>query len=422
MADSNPFVTAVSAPASRLDDVRELESQFLLSTYDRIPLLAVEGKGVWLYDADGRRYLDFLSGIGVNALGYAHPRISRVLREQGRRLIHLSNVYFHEYQGQLAARLARMAGMERAFFANSGAEAIETALKLARLHGHAISPGKNEIVALENSFHGRTCGALSITGQDKYRQPFEPLLPGVRFVPFNDQDRLREAVNDNTCAIMLECIQGEGGIFPADAAFLALAAELGRQHQALLIFDEIQSGLGRTGKWFAYQASNVLPDLVTLAKPIAAGYPLSCVLARGSAATRFQPGLHGTTFGGGPLACRLALEFLDIVEQDKLLENVQAMGDQLRQGLEEIVHRNAMALAVRGQGLMLSLQLDQPARPVVDQARQMGLLINATHDSVVRLLPPFNIESRHARQALKILARALRAVQREKKNAAGSSA
>ncbi len=415
MADSNPFAAAAASTPPRLEQVQELESRVLMRTYERIPLLAVEGKGPWLYDADGRRYLDFLAGIAVNALGYAHPRITRVLRDQGRRLIHLSNLYYHDYQGQLAERLNRLAGMERAFFANSGAEAIETAIKLARLHGRTITPDKFELVALENSFHGRTLGALSITGQPKYRQPYEPLLPGVRFVPLNDGNRLREAVNERTCAIIVESIQGEGGVFPAEPAFLQLAADLAREHRALLIFDEIQCGLGRTGKWFAFQATTVVPDLVTLAKPIAAGFPLSCVLGRGPAATLFQPGMHGTTFGGGPLACRLALEFLDIVEEDHLLENVQTMGNLLMEGLENIVRRHAQATTVRGRGLILALQLDRPARPVVEQAREMGLLINATHDSVVRLLPPYIIEARHVRQALKVLSRALRTVARGQK-------
>ncbi len=415
MADSNPFAAATASPRPRLEQVKELESRVLLRTYDRIPLLAVEGKGPWLYDAEGRRYLDFLAGIAVNALGYAHPRITRVLREQGRRLLHLSNLYYHDYQGQLAERLARLAGMERAFFANSGAEAVEAAIKIARLHGRAIAPEKIELVALENSFHGRTCGALSITGQAKYREPYQPLLPGVRLAPFNDAEGLRAVVSDRTCAIFIESIQGEGGVYPAEPDFLQLAAELTRRHRALLVIDEIQCGLGRTGQWFAYQAAGIEPDLVTAAKPIAAGFPLSCLLARGPAAELFHPGMHGTTFGGGPLACRLALEFLDIVEQDGLLENVRAMGALLREGLENIVRRNAMASAVRGQGLILALQLDRPARPVVDQARQMGLLLNATHESVVRLLPPYIIEPRHVRLALKTLSRALRTVQREQK-------
>ncbi len=297
---------------------------------------------------------------------------------------------------------------------------MEAALKLARLHGRALAPDKFELVALENSFHGRTLGALSITGQPKYREPYEPLLPGIHFVPINDTARLREAVNERTCAIIIESIQGEGGVFPADPEFMQLAADLARQHRALLICDEIQCGLGRTGKWFAYQETSVLPDLVTVAKPIAAGFPLSCLLARGPAAALFQPGMHGTTFGGGPLACRLALEFLDIVEEERLLENVQAMGQLLLEGLHAIVRRHAIATAVRGKGLILALQLNCPARPVVDQARAMGLLVNATHESVVRLLPPYIIEPRHVRLALKLLSRAMRAVARDQKVSASA--
>ncbi len=388
-----------------LEQVRQREQQYLLSTYARLPLLAVEGKGVYLMDSEGRKYLDFLAGIAVNALGYAHPRIVRVLREQGKRLMHASNLYFNEHQGELAERLARITGMERAFFTNSGTEAVEAALKLARAHGKLLAPdgSKFEIVALENAFHGRTMGALSVTGQAKYRQAFEPLLPGVRFVPINDEAALAASISERTCAVILEGIQGEGGIVGCSSAFLRLACQLARQHQALLIMDEIQCGLGRTGKWLAFQDQEITPDIVTLAKPIASGFPLGCMLARGAAANAFQPGQHGTTFGGGPLACRLGLEFLNIMEEDELLNHIASMGNLMLHGLQKLARKSKSITEVRGRGLILGLQLNRPAKPFVDRARDLGLLVNATHETVVRLLPPYIIQPKHVRAALAIL-------------------
>ncbi len=353
-----------------LTEVQELEQRVLLATYARVPLLLERGRGAFVFDSAGKRYLDFITGIGVNALGYSHPRIVKAIREQSARLIHASNLYYNAYQAPLAERLTRLAGMERAFFTNSGTEALEGALKMARLHGRARSEGKTEFVALDNSFHGRTFGALSVTGQPKYRLPYEPAMPGVRFVAANDAGALAAAVNERTCAILVEAIQGEGGIVPMTAEFLETAESLARQYGALLICDEIQCGLGRTGKPFAYQWTRVAPDIVVTAKPIACGLPLGAILARGAAAETFTPGLHGTTFGGGPLVCRVALEFLDILESDRLLENVQARGEELRAGLEALARRRRLGIrGVRGKGLMLGVDLDHPAKPAVEAAR-----------------------------------------------------
>lgn len=398
---------APSSPA--LAEVQELEQRFLLATYARVPLLLERGRGPFVFDAAGKRYLDFITGIGVNALGYSHPRIVKAIREQSAKLIHASNLYFNAYQAPLAERLTRLAGMERAFFTNSGTEAIEGALKMARLYGRAQSEAKTEFVALDNSFHGRTFGALSVTGQPKYRLPYEPALPGVRFVAANDAGALAAAVSERTCALLIEPVQGEGGIFAMEPGFLELASALCRQHGSLLIFDEIQCGLGRTGKPFAFQWSEVVPDIVLTAKPIACGLPLGAILARGAAAQAFTPGLHGTTFGGGPLACRVALEFFDVMESDGLLANIQERGAELRAGLEALQRRRPAIRAIRGQGLMWGVELDRPAKPVVDAAREMGLLVNATHETVVRMLPPYNIQSRHVAKALRILASALKA-------------
>jgi len=294
----------------------DLEREHLLQNYARYPLALVRGKGCYVYDPEGRRYLDFITGIGVNALGHAHPRIVKAIREQAALLIHSSNLYYHPYQGPLAERLARMSGLARAFFPNTGAEAIEGALKMARAHGHAIHPEKYEIVALDNSFHGRTLGSLSITGQAKYRADFEPLLPGVKFVPINDIAALEAASSERTAGIVMEMIQGEGGIYPLTGEYVAKARELADRHNALLIADETQCGVGRPGTYFSYQRSGhvILPDVMVAAKPLACGIPLGVIMANEKAAAAIKPGMHGSTFGGGALACRVALEFLDILE------------------------------------------------------------------------------------------------------------
>src|SRR5499427_4315029 len=294
---------------ANLQELIERERQFLLQTYNRYPVAFERGKGVFLFDFEGKKYLDFVSGLGVNALGHAHPRIVKTIREQAARLVHISNLYYHEYQGPLAEKLCRLSGLNRAFFSNSGTEAIEGSIKLARLAGHRTGgEAKSKLVGLEGSYHGRTFGALSLTGQDKHRKGFEPLLEDVTFVKQNDIERLRNAVNDNTSAIVLEPIFGEGGIFECSVEFLQECCALADRHKAALIFDEIQCGLGRTGTIFAYQAFGVTPDIVAIAKPIAAGLPLGAFLSREEFATAISAGQHGTTFGGGPLACRVALE------------------------------------------------------------------------------------------------------------------
>ena len=388
----------------RPPSIEELEKQHLIQTYARYPLAIERGRGCWVYDSEGRKYLDFLSGLGVNALGHAHPRIVKVMREQARRAIHVSNLYYHAYQAPLAARLAKLAGLDRVFLCNSGTEAIEGALKLARAHCAKVQD-KFHLVALDNSFHGRTMGALAATGQQKYRLPFRPLLPGVDFVRFNDVADLRARVNEHTAAILLEPIQGEGGIFELDLEFLRAAEQLARKYDALLILDEIQCGLGRTGDYFAFRRSGVKPDIVVAAKPLAAGLPLGAVIAREPVAAALGTGMHGSTFGGGPLACRVALEFLDILEQEKLLHNVRRVGAYLQRRLRQLQHRFPFIKAVRGRGLMLAADLDFDARPIVNEAMQAGLLVNSTHDTVLRFLPPYIIGKEHVDRALAILER-----------------
>ncbi len=409
---------------SRLDQIADLEKRFLLPTYNRYPVGFERGKGVFLYDFEGKKYLDFVAGLGVNALGHGHPRIVKTIREQAARVIHLSNLYYNEYQGQLAERLCQLSGFnfDRVFFSNSGTEAMEGAIKLARLAGHkAGGDAKCQLVALQGSYHGRTFGAMSLTGQDKYRKGFEPLLEQVTFVPRNDLEALRAAVNANTCAIVLEPIFGEGGILECSADFLRACRTLADQHQAALIFDEIQCGLGRTGKFFAFQSFGVTPDIVAIAKPIAARVPLGAFLSKEQFASAISPGQHGTTFGGGPLACRVGLEYLAIVEEEHLLENVVKVGGYLHQQFEELVSKYAATREARGQGFIQGLVLDIPARPLVEQALAEGVLFNATQDTVLRFLPPFLLEEKHVDKGIRVLKKLLGKKRKKTQNAASTS-
>ncbi len=390
------------------DEIAQLERQYLLQTYNRYPVVLSRGKGVFLYDIEGKRYLDFVSGLGVNALGHAHPRIVKTIREQAAKLIHVSNLYYHEYQGRLAEKLCSLSGLNRAFFSNSGTEAIEGSIKLARLAGHrAGGDAKCRLVALEGSYHGRTFGALSLTGQDKHRKGFEPLLEDVTFVPRNHLEALRAAINDNTCAIVLEPIFGEGGIHECSLEFLKECRALADRHRATLIFDEIQCGLGRTGTIFAFQSFGVTPDIVAIAKPIAAGMPLGAFLAREEFANAISAGQHGTTFGGGPLACRVALEFLATVEHENLLDNVNRVGGYLQQQLQALTEKRGAAKEVRGRGFIQGIQLEIPARPIVDEALAHGVLFNSTQDTVVRFLPPFLLQEKHVDRGIRVLKKLL---------------
>lgn len=399
-----PLETAVSPSQA----VMELERQYLLQNYGRYPLVLKRGKGCWVYDIEGKRYLDLITGIGVNSLGHAHPRITRVLREQAGLLIHSSNLYYHEYQGRLAKKLCDTSGLDRAFFCNSGTEAVEGAIKMVHSHGRRIAAEKYEIVALDNSFHGRTIGALSLTGQPKYRQDFEPLMPGVRFASFGDEGALESAVTERTAGIIVETIQGEGGIYPLSADWLRKARELADRVNALLIFDEIQCGIGRPGKHFAYQLSEpaVMPDIVTMAKPIACGLPLGAIICNEKAAASIAPGMHGTTFGGGALACRVALEFYEILEE--LLPQMRRVSDFFFAGLHELQRKHSFIKDVRGQGLMIGMELDFPCKHLVQEGMKAGLLFNVTHDTVVRMLPPYIITEKEVDRALAGLSRVLR--------------
>lgn len=399
-----------------LKAIAQAEAALLLATYDRHPVLFTRGRGVYLWDDEGKRYLDFLSGIGVNALGHAHPKVQAALRKQAKRLIHVSNLFFHEYQAELAAKLTQLAGLERAFFCNSGTEAWEGALKIARAyakhHADANDRPKWRILAMENSFHGRTMGALATTGQAKYRAPFEPLVPGVRFVRFNDCGDLTRKFDDSVCALCLETVQGEGGVRPATPEFLALARKLASKKKALLIADEIQCGLGRTGRFFAYQHYAVRPDIVTVAKPLAAGLPLGAILLTNRVAEAIHPGMHGTTFGGGPLACAVALTTVE--ELEKQLSHVKQIGDLFLDQLKALAGKHSCVEQVRGMGLMLAIELDSPerAKEIVKALLGKGVIINRTADKVLRFLPPYIIREKHVAKVINALDRALGASSR----------
>jgi len=402
-------VLPVAHEAGTAERIQASDREHVLQNYARYPLVLHRGKGCYVYDESGKRYLDFIAGIGVNALGHAHPRLVKAIREQAGLLLHTSNLYYHEYQAPLAERLAKISGLDRTFFCNSGTEAMEGAMKMIRAHGRKIDPEKYEIVSLHNSFHGRTFGALSITGQEKYRKDFEPLLPGAKFVPGNDLVALEQAVSARTAGIVIEWIQGEGGIFPVSAEYARKARELADRYDAILVFDEIQCGVGRVGKYFAYQLADpvVQPDIMVAAKPLACGIPLGVIVANNRAASAIGSGMHGSTFGGGPLACRVAIEFLDILEG--LLPHIEEMGNYFRTKLEELQRRFSFVQEVRSRGLMIGVDLRIPGNEIVLDAMREGLLINCTHDTVLRFLPPYIISEKEIDRGLRILTEVFKA-------------
>ena len=406
--------TLPSAPevTSAFQEILDLEQNYVLQSYARYPLALHRGKGCYVYDLEGNRYLDLISGIGVNSLGHAHPRITKVIRQQAGLLLHTSNLYYHEYQGRLAERLAKISGLNRSFFCNSGTEAMEGALKMIHAHGNSVHVGKSEVLSLENSFHGRTLGALSITGQPKYRKDFEPLVPGARFIARNDIVALEAAVNENTAGIVLEFIQGEGGIQPVSEPFARKARELADRFDALLVFDEIQCGVGRPGAHFAYQLLDpaVLPDIVIAAKPMACGIPLGVIIGNERAAATIKMGMHGSTFGGGPLACRVALEFFDILEE--LLPSINSVGSYFRMKLTELMRRFPFIKEVRGQGLIIGVELEFPCKQLVLDGIKEGILFNVTQDTVVRFLPPYIISEQDVDRAISALTKIFKRTKR----------
>ena len=408
----------------KLEAVQAVEARLLLETYERNPLLFERGEGVYIFDEKGDRYLDLLSGIGVNALGYSHPAIEEAIFRQGRKLIHTSNLYFHEGQAELALRLTERTGLDRVFFSNTGTEAWEAAMKLARVHAGLLrSEGKQigtKFLALEQSFHGRTYGSVSTTYKAKYREPFGPVVPGVEFIRFNDVEDLRTKFSNDVCAILVESIQGEGGIRPLSQEFFAAARELTASTGALLVVDEIQAGMGRTGKWCAYQHYGILPDITTLAKPLAGGIPLGAVLCTEEVARAIHPGMHGTTFGGGPLACAVAIAVIDTLERDGLLAHATEVGGYFIDQLHALAHKHESIVDVRGKGLMVAAELNSAAlgKLVVAEMLKRKILINCTSETVLRFLPPYILQKAHVDEAIA----ALDAILTEYGNAAGNVA
>jgi acetylornithine/N-succinyldiaminopimelate aminotransferase len=385
----------------KLASIQAAEKKLLLNTYERNPVLFVEGHGVYLRDEQGNDYLDLLSGIGVSALGYGHPAVEAAIVAQSKRLLHTSNLFFHEHTAELALRLTEMSGLDRVFFCNSGTEAWEAALKLARAHAGVLrAEGKSigtNFLAVEQSFHGRTMGSVATTHKEKYREPFAPVMPGVEFVRFNDVADLRAKFSSEVCGVCIEVVQGEGGICPLSREFIAAARELCDSTGALLIADEIQSGMGRTGEWFAYQQYGILPDVTTLAKPVANGLPMGAMLCMDEAARAFTPGMHGTTFGGGPLACAVAIAVIDTMKRENTLAHIREVGGYFKERLEWLRTRHDCVTDVRGTGLMLGLELDSAelATKAVAQMMERRILINRTSETVLRFLPPYILERKH---------------------------
>ena len=396
----------------QLSHVKELEQKYILGTYARHDVLIERGSGVYLVDAANKRYLDLLAGIGVNALGYNHPRVKQVLRKQIKRPLHVSNLFYHEYQGRLAEKLCKLSGLDRAFFTNSGAESIEACLKFSRAYaGRALTNGsgkKYRVLAMDNAFHGRTLGALSATANQKYREPFEPLVPGFDFVEANNVADLEKKFTPDVCAVLIETIQGEGGVNPLKEEFYRAVRRLTSQSGALLVADEIQCGLGRTGQWFAFHQwidpndRAMLPDMIACAKPLGLGIPMGAVILKENVAAAIKAGEHGTTFGGGPLACRASLEYFKIIEDEKLLDHIRETGAYFKARLESLKDLPVVT-EVRGIGLMLAIQLNVPGKDYVKKMLERGFIINCTHDTVLRFLPPFIISNKQVDKTIRAL-------------------
>lgn len=377
----------------------------LANIYARLPVSFTHGQGVWLWDAQGRKYLDALAGIGVSCLGHAHPRLVAAISEQAARVIHTSNIYEVPQQAELAARLTALSGMREVAFNNSGSEANEAAIKLARYYAYQRGNRHAHIITMDSSWHGRTLATLAATGSEKARKGFEPLPSGFIQVPYNNADAIRAAgdAEPRVAAVLLEVLQGEGGIRPSDIAFLQDVRRLCTERGWLLMIDEVQSGIGRTGKWFAHQWADIVPDVMTLAKGLAGGVPIGAMLAAGPAAGVFTPGSHGTTFGGGPLACAAGLAVLDALASDNLLENAHQVGSHLKDRLAAELAGTAGVTEVRGRGLMLGIELARPCGVLAARALEAGLLINVTRERVVRLLPPLILSRQEADQIIQIL-------------------
>ncbi len=385
-------------------EIMETGQKYVMNTYGRIPIALVEGSGCLVWDADGKKYLDFLAGIAVNALGHCHPAVTEAVGEQAKMLIHCSNLYWIEPQVNLAKVLVRNSVADKVFFCNSGAEANEAAIKLARKYAkQKYGAEKYEIITAWNSFHGRTLAAITATGQPKYQQGFEPLVPGFKYVPYNDIEAIAAAITPNTCAILLEPIQGEGGVIVPAQDYLLKVKQLCEQHGLLLILDEVQTGIGRTGKPFAYEHFGIEPDIFTIAKGLGGGVPIGAMLAKDEVAAAFQPGDHASTFGGNPLACAAALATSETIINQNIIDNVVAVGEYMMIRLWQIGQKYWFFKEVRGKGLLIGMELTIEGKEIVQQCQQKGLLINCTNNNVLRFVPPLNITTQNVDTAIAIL-------------------
>jgi len=389
-------------------EIVELAHRNLVDVYGCLPLAFVRGHGAYLYDADGNRYLDFFCGLAVTSLGHGNPRVVRAIKEQAEKLTHVSNVFHTEPTARLAERLANRFGGGKVFLANSGAEANEAAIKLARRWGSNAGAGRYEILATLGSFHGRTLATLSATGQEKYHQGFQPLMPGFRLVPFDDIAALDRARHDETVAVMVEPIQGEGGVVMPRPDYLKRLREFCDRNKMLLILDEVQVGMGRTGRFFAYEHAGIKPDIVTLAKALGGGLPIGAMIARPEIASSFTPGSHGSTFGGNPVACAAACAVMDAIDQDGVLENASSVGAYILERLGKFAKSYDRIAEVRGLGMIIGVVLKHDARPIVDACLKERLLVNGTNGNVLRLLPPLNLTREEADSGLDIIERAFK--------------
>ena len=387
-----------------LQQAGTLDRKHVFQTYNRIPILLVRGRGAYVYDDTGKRYLDLLSGLAVTSLGHAHPQITKAITRQAGALGHVSNLYYTEPMLHLAETLCGLSGLGKAFFCNSGAEANEGAIKLARKYFSLVRGEKrHEIISMKMSFHGRTMATLTATGQPVYQEHYDPLVPGFKYATLNDLESVEKLVTAKTAAILVEPVQGESGIFPATKKFMKGLAALRRKHGLLLIFDEVQCGLGRTGKWFAFQHYGVKPDIMTLAKPLGGGLPLGALLATDNTAAAFTPGSHASTFGANPVACAAANAFLRVMQEQNLLEHAMEMGEYIKAGLRGIADRTGRITDIRGLGLMLAVELDAGAPGALVFLRENGVLVNAIRNTVIRLLPPLIITKAQADTFLTLL-------------------
>ncbi|MBN1444976.1 MAG: aspartate aminotransferase family protein [Candidatus Omnitrophica bacterium] len=383
------------------EEVVQNYEKYVVGSYTRSGLIFVEGKGSYLWDIDGKKYLDFFPGWAVSGLGHCHPKVVEAIKGQAEKLIHIANNHYHPWQGALAKRLSELSFGGKVFFCNSGAEANESAIKLARLYGK--STGRYGIISMENSFHGRTLATVTMTGQPKYSKPFEPLPPGFSYVPFNDFDALEKAMDAQTVAVIIEPVQGEGGINVADREYLKRVKDLCEKNDLLLIFDEVQTGFGRTGNLFAYQHLGIVPDIMTLAKTLGGGFPIGAMIAEKEIAGLMVPGTHASTFGGSPLACAACLAVLDAIEKEKLIENVAKQGDYLRKKLMALKEKYPAVKKIKGLGVMLAAELDREGAGLVDICTSKGLLINCTHGNVIRIMPSVAVTVQEIDEGIAIL-------------------